>query len=137
MKIIAEIPDEAAGTLPGVLSWLEARAGKAPGEVLTVSAGEDSTDRPLHVRLLSLSLGIAPDNSQVSVDRAALAELIAFADSARTQADSQFLCSAAEYAASDQHFAALIRVLDARPCSCYAEEAGITVRKVPRDVSQP
>ncbi len=49
---------------------------------------------------------------RVSVDKAALDALIEYADQTRSRADSQFLCSMAEYDASDAEFKALVDALE-------------------------
>lgn len=53
--------------------------------------------------------------TRVTVNRAALEAFIAYADETRTSCDSQFLCSSAEYEASDAEFGALVDALGIHP----------------------
>lgn len=52
---------------------------------------------------------------RVMVDRKALDALIEYADAQRNHADSQFLCSIAEYERSQQEFDALVDALGLPP----------------------
>jgi hypothetical protein len=64
------------------------------------------------------------ERGRVSVDEAALEAFIAEADEKRAQSDSQFLCSMAEYEASDAKFRAYVEALDITPITAAGGGSG-------------